>query len=54
MVILKNLVRILRKVFFMYPLPYKGLRFSATFQAKPLCVGDFASFTQIFVGFYFG
>ena len=38
----------------MYPLYYKGLRLSVTFQVKHLCVGDFASFAKIFAGFYFG
>ena len=38
----------------MYPLYYKGLRLSVTFQVKHLCVGDFASFAKIFADFYFG
>jgi hypothetical protein len=38
----------------MYSLYYKGLRLGVTFQVKPLCVGDFASFAKIFAGFYFG
>lgn len=37
----------------MYPLYCKGLRLGVTFQVKPLCVGDFASFAKIFAGFYF-
>jgi len=38
----------------MYSLYYKGLRLGVTFQVKPVCVGDFASFAKIFAGFYFG
>jgi len=38
----------------MYSLYYKGLRLGVTFQVKPLCVGDFASFAKFFAGLYFG
>jgi hypothetical protein len=37
----------------MYSLYYKGLRLGVTFEVKPLCVGDFASFAKLFAGFYF-
>jgi hypothetical protein len=30
------------------------LRLGVTFQVKHLCVGDFASFAEIFADFYFG
>jgi len=33
---------------------YKGLRLGVTFEVKPLCVGDFASFAKFFAGLYFG